>query len=121
MFLAINMVIVIGIALVATFAIGSPMLGPSLTGAAIASLSLLHYEWSHYLFHSKYRPRTRYYARLKRNHRLHHWRNENYWLGVTSNFGDRVIGTLPQGKSDVPLSPTTKTLGIDTEGEALTD
>jgi len=86
------------------------VLGPFLTGWALAALGLLHYEWVHLLVHTRYRPRSRYYARLARNHRLHHFRNERYWLGVTSNSGDRMFRTYPTNKSDVPLSPTARTL-----------
>lgn len=81
-----------------------------LTGLALAYLSLGHYEWTHLLVHTSYRPRSRFYRRLARNHRLHHYRNENYWLGVTSNLGDRIMGTYPAEKTDVPLSDTARTL-----------
>ena len=46
--------------------------------------------------------------RLARNHRWHHYRNERYWLGVTSNLGDRVLRTLPADRADVPLSDTAR-------------
>ena len=72
---------------------GSAVIGPFLTAWTLAALGLLHYEWVHLLVHTQYRPRTPYYRRLARNHRLHHFRNENYWLGVTTNSGDRLLGT----------------------------
>ncbi len=74
-------------------------------------VALLHYEWVHLLVHSRYRPRSGYYARLARNHRLHHFRNESYWLGVTIDTGDRLARTLPADRSAVPLSETARTLG----------
>lgn len=83
---------------------------PALTFIAVGVAALLHYEWTHLLVHTRYRPRTRYYARLARNHRLHHYRNEHHWLGVTSNFGDRLLGTYAAEKTDVPLSDTARTL-----------
>lgn len=86
------------------------ILAAYLTGLVLAYLSLGHYEWTHLLVHTSYRPKTRYYKRLARNHRLHHYRNERYWLGVTSNLGDRIMGTYPAGKTDVPLSDTARTL-----------
>ncbi len=89
---------------------GSAMLGPFTTGYLLAVTGLLHYEWTHLLVHTSYRPKSRYYRRLARNHRLHHYRNEHYWLGVTSNLGDRILRTLPNDKGDVPLSPTARTL-----------
>lgn len=89
---------------------GGSLLGPFLTGWALAAVGLLHYEWVHLLVHTRYRPRNRYYSRLARNHRLHHFRNERYWLGVTSNSGDRLFRSYPANKADVPLSPTARTL-----------
>lgn len=80
------------------------------TGLLCAYLAFAHYEWTHLLVHTRYRPKTRYYKRLARNHRLHHFRNERYWLGITSNLGDRVMRTYPADRSDVPLSDTARTL-----------
>lgn len=90
---------------------GSALLGPFLTAWACAAIGLAHYEWVHLLVHTRYRCTSRYYRRLARNHRLHHYRNENYWLGVTSNLGDRILRTYPKQKTDVPLSDTARTLG----------
>lgn len=75
---------------------GGPVTGPALTGVVAALAALAHYEWSHFLFHTAYRPRTARYRRLKANHLRHHWRDERAWLGVTSNLGDRLLGTLPR-------------------------
>ena len=95
-------------------------LSPSATSSARAIgatvvfaglVALLHYEWVHLLVHSRYRPRSRYYSRLAKNHRLHHFRNERYWLGVTIDTGDRLARTLPADRSAVPLSETARTLG----------
>ncbi|MGB5760486.1 MAG: sterol desaturase family protein [Acidimicrobiales bacterium] len=93
--------------------LGAQPLGPVLTGVVAALSALLHYEWAHFLFHTAYRPRTRHYRRLKSNHRLHHWRNERYWLGITSNAADRLLGTYPATRAAVPLSSTARDLGID--------
>ncbi|NNE95564.1 MAG: sterol desaturase family protein [Acidimicrobiales bacterium] len=89
---------------------GEGLMAAWLTGLLFAYLSLAHYEWTHLLVHTRYRPRTRFYRRLARNHRLHHYRNERYWLGVTSNVGDRVFGSYPRSRSDVPLSATARNL-----------
>ena len=43
------------------------------------------------------------HALEQRHHRLH-------WLGVTTNLGDRLLGTHPRAKTDVPLSATARTL-----------
>jgi sterol desaturase/sphingolipid hydroxylase (fatty acid hydroxylase superfamily) len=84
---------------------------PVATGVAVATALTLLYEWTHWLIHTDYQPRSRLYRGVWRAHRLHHFRNENYWYGVTSHVGDRVLGTYP-AKDDVPLSPTATTLGV---------
>jgi hypothetical protein len=81
------------------------------TAVAVASALTLAYEWTHWLIHTDYQPRSRLYRGLWRAHRLHHFRNENYWYGVTGHLGDRVLRTYP-AKDDVPLSPTATTLGV---------
>ncbi len=81
------------------------------TGVVVATALTLTYEWTHWLIHSDYQPRSRLYRGLWRAHRLHHFRNENYWYGVTGHLGDRVLRTYP-AKDDVPLSPTATTLGV---------
>ncbi len=90
--------------------LGLPVLGPFVTGVMASWLVLLHYEWVHLLVHTRHRSRNRYYRRLTTNHRLHHFRNEHHWLGVTSNLGDRLLRTYPASKSDVPLSDTARSL-----------
>ncbi|HVF20483.1 MAG TPA: sterol desaturase family protein, partial [Mycobacteriales bacterium] len=79
------------------------------TGFTVSLLTTLAYEWTHHLIHTDYVPRHAFYRSLWRAHRLHHFRNENYWYGVTSGLGDRLLGTYPD-KDDVPLSPTATTL-----------
>lgn len=90
--------------------VGGPVAAPFLTAWALTALGLLHYEWVHLLVHTRYRCRSRYYGRLARNHRRHHYRNEHYWLGVTTNSGDRLLHTYPTNTSDVPLSETARHL-----------
>ena len=82
----------------------------ALTGIAFTYLMTLHYEWVHFLVHTRYTPKSAFYHRMWRNHRLHHCKNENYWMGVSTQLGDRVLGTFADGKS-VPTSPTCRTLG----------
>lgn len=79
------------------------------TGFAAAAVLSVGYEWTHYLIHTDYTPRTRFYRSLWRGHRLHHYRNENFWFGVTNHLGDRMLGTNP-AKEAVPVSPTARTL-----------
>jgi hypothetical protein len=84
------------------------------TGILAVIAFSLHYEWVHFLVHTRVSPRTRFYQRLWRNHRLHHFKNEHYWYGVTRLEGDRWLGTDPEPDS-VPASETARTLGIASE------
>lgn len=114
----VEMAVFLGVLAVATAMWSLPLAWAGGTGLLAGYVSALlatvaaaaHYEWTHLLIHTNYRPRTPYYARLARNHRRHHFRNEAYWLGVTSNLGDRLLGTLPGADEQVPLSPTARTL-----------
>lgn len=82
--------------------------GPMLA-AVIVSVGLV-YEWTHYLVHTDYRPRSSVYRAIWRHHRLHHYKNENYWFTVTTaHTADRVLGTQPD-PADVPNSPTARDL-----------
>jgi hypothetical protein len=69
------------------------------------------YEWCHFIIHTPYRPKSRYYRRIWRSHRLHHFKNEHYWFGVSSDAADQVLGTSPDHRT-VPKSETVKTLGV---------
>ena len=89
--------------------IGGPRLACATTGIAASFAILAAYEWTHFLIHTPHHARRRYYKAIWRNHRLHHYKNERYWFGVTSTVGDRVIGTLPDQRS-VPRSPTDRSL-----------
>ncbi|MDP3889756.1 sterol desaturase family protein, partial [Nocardioides sp.] len=95
----------VGIALLAF-----PRVGQALTFIVAVALVGLVYEWTHYLIHSDYKPRTRAYKAVWKHHRLHHFKNENYWFTVTTtNTADRLLGTQPD-PADVPSSPTAKNL-----------
>jgi hypothetical protein len=67
------------------------------------------YEWTHFLCHSSYRPRSRLYKRIWRHHRWHHFKNEHYWMGVSRHLADWVLRTNPSPK-DVPTSPSCRDL-----------
>lgn len=84
----------------------------ALSGMFTSYTMFLGYEWVHFLIHSNYRPRGSYYRYIWRAHRLHHFRNENYWFGVTVHVGDHVLRTFP-AKDAVPVSPTAFTLGVE--------
>ncbi|NRA35753.1 MAG: sterol desaturase family protein [Polyangiaceae bacterium] len=75
-------------------------------------LMTLRLEWMHFLIHTRYKPQSAQYKRIWRNHRLHHCKNEHYWLGVSTWMGDVILRTGGDPK-DVPASDTCKTLGFD--------
>jgi Fatty acid hydroxylase superfamily len=92
-----------------------PRLGIGLTYLVFISALGLCYEWSHYLIHSDYKPKTRVYRAIWRNHRNHHYKNEHYWFTVTSSgTADRVLGTYPD-LATVATSPTAKNLHATAE------
>jgi len=87
-----------------------PRLGLGLTFLAFLGVLGMFYEWTHYLIHSDYKPRTRAFRAVWRNHRLHHYKNENYWFTVTSSgTADRLFGTYPDPGS-IATSATAKSL-----------
>jgi hypothetical protein len=92
--------------------LGGPQVAYTTTGVAVSFAILASYEWTHFLIHTPYRPRGRYYRAIWRNHRLHHYKNEHYWFGVTSVVGDRMIGTDPDQRT-VQRSPTARSLHAD--------
>ncbi|HEY7891498.1 MAG TPA: sterol desaturase family protein [Solirubrobacteraceae bacterium] len=96
-----------------SFPIAAVLSGPRLayatTGVAVSFAILASYEWIHFLIHTPYRPKRHYYKAIWRNHRLHHYKNERYWFGVTSTVGDRLIGTSPD-QHEIPRSATARTL-----------
>lgn len=82
------------------------------TGMVVGVGLLFAYEWTHHLIHSTYLPRAAIHRRIWRNHRLHHFKNERFWFGITSQVADRVLRTNP-AKEAVETSPTARTLGLE--------
>jgi len=101
------------IALVVALPTGGALLPVYLSSLLWNYVGLYRYEWSHFLIHTPYIPKTRFFRSIWRSHRLHHFKHEDYWMGVTSNFGDRVLKTFPDQKT-VKKSPTARTLGVET-------
>lgn len=83
--------------------------GPFVSGMLAGTVLVAIYEWTHFLIHTAYRPRSRAYRAIWRGHRLHHFKNEHYWHGITSTVADHVFGTAPDQRS-VPRSHTARTL-----------
>jgi len=96
--------------LLALWLLLAPTTALALTGICAHLALALHYEWVHYLCHTRVSPRLGYYQRLVKNHRRHHFKNERYWYGVTMLGGDRLLGTGP-ALGAVPTSPTARNLG----------
>ncbi len=95
--------------LVAIWFAVTPTTPLALTGIAGHFLLALHYEWVHFLVHTRVQPRRAYYRRLRDNHRRHHFKNEHYWFGVTMLGGDRLLRTAP-AVAAVATSPTARDL-----------
>lgn len=86
-----------------------------LTGIAASSFTALFYEWSHFLVHTSYKPRSARFRRIRKNHRLHHFYNENYWFGFTSTLVDTVLRTDPDTRT-ISRSTTARDLhGLGSE------
>src|SRR5215213_7154931 len=88
-----------------TLLLGSIPPGALVSGAIAGYCMVFVYEWTHFLIHTAYRPRSRAYKAIWRNHRLHHFKNEHFWHGITNNLSDRVLGTNPEAR-EVPKSET---------------
>ncbi|MES9691843.1 fatty acid hydroxylase [Bacillus toyonensis] len=82
-------------------------------------IMLLVYEWKHYIAHKPIRPVTKFGRWLKKQHILHHYKNEKFWFGVSNPVFDFIFGTLKDGK-DVELSETARNLEKERSGAIST-
>ncbi|MEU1980628.1 sterol desaturase family protein [Nocardia sp. NPDC019395] len=93
---------------IAFLAFGRPGLALTFL-TSVGALGLI-YEWTHYLVHTDYQPRGAVLRTVRRNHRLHHFKNEHYWFAVTTaGTADRLLGTYPD-PARTPNSATAKAL-----------
>jgi 4-hydroxysphinganine ceramide fatty acyl 2-hydroxylase len=69
----------------------------------------LFYEWKHYIAHRPIQPWTPWGKWMKKVHKWHHYKNENYWYGVTHPGLDYVLGTF-RNQEQVEKSPTARNL-----------
>jgi hypothetical protein len=115
--LAVPFVVTVG-GLVVLLITGTLPVGPMLSAAIAGYVLVGAYEWTHYLIHTAYRPRTLLYRAVWRNHRLHHFKNERYWHGITNTLADRVLGTMPDHR-DVERSQTARTLDPESRGRPV--
>jgi hypothetical protein len=97
------------VVLISFWILAMPTAALACTGIAVYLILALHYEWVHFLVHTRYLPASAYYRRLRKNHRLHHCKNERYWYGVTMLSGDTLFGTAPDQRT-IALSPTCRDL-----------
>ena len=87
--------------------------------AAFFSLAYYcYYEWVHLAHHTdSYTPITKRGRRLKKHHTFHHFKNENYWWGVTTILGDQIFNTDPT-HNNIKKSKTTKNIFAKTPKDA---
>jgi sterol desaturase/sphingolipid hydroxylase (fatty acid hydroxylase superfamily) len=87
------------------------------TGAAAAFACALVttsvYEFFHCIQHLNYRPKSRLIQRLKRDHLVHHFQNENGNYGIVSFLPDRLFHSYYPNARDCPKSATVFNLGYD--------
>jgi len=69
----------------------------------------MFYEWKHYIAHQPIQPRTEMGRNVKKAHLWHHFKNENYWFGVSHTSIDKTFGTY-KDHSTVEKSETARNL-----------
>lgn len=82
-----------------------------ITNAFIAGviIFLLLYEWKHYIAHRPIIPLSPWGRWMKKVHLWHHYKNENYWYGVTNPIYDLALGTF-KDQTKVEQSQTARNL-----------
>lgn len=69
----------------------------------------LYYEWKHFIAHKPIQPLTKLGKKIKKTHLWHHYKNENYWFGVTHTTIDKTMGTY-RDHTEVEKSATARNL-----------
>ncbi len=72
-------------------------------------LSIIHYEWVHYVAHIPYQPRTSFGRWMKHYHLRHHFISEKLWFGVSNPTLDVLYRTYREPR-DVEKSATVRKL-----------
>ena len=67
----------------------------ALSAIGAAYVALLRYEWTHFVDHTGVPLRSKRSRLLRAHHRLHHYRDERKWLGITATSGDWMFRTRP--------------------------
>jgi 4-hydroxysphinganine ceramide fatty acyl 2-hydroxylase len=70
---------------------------------------LMYYEWVHFVAHRPIKPLTAWGRWMKKVHLWHHYKNENFWFGVSNPSMD-IIGRTFRDEKEVELSPTARKL-----------
>mgnify|MGYP006290017889 CR=1 FL=1 len=94
--------------------------GPGMTGLLAVSTGALLYEWTRFSAHADRVPWTNWGRLIVRNHRLHHFHNEQRWFAFTVPQLDGWLRTGGE-PATVPRSATVRTLGVDDESTSPTD
>lgn len=97
--------------IVAAFIVYFITMSFQLTVAFLAGIVayFLYYEWKHYIAHKPIQPRTKMGKNIKKAHLWHHFKNENYWFGVTHTSIDKTFGTY-KNQEAVARSETARNL-----------
>ena len=99
-----NLIITVGVVYLITSSL--VITNAVLTGVISA---MLFYEWKHYIAHRPVQPFTPWGRWVKKVHLWHHFKNENYWYGVTNPTLDFLMGTFKDEKK-VEKSDTARNL-----------
>ncbi len=79
----------------------SPTKGFACTGVIVLGAAALSYEWIHFLTHTAYRPRSAWFARVKKRHLAHHFRDPNRWFAFAVPSVDEWLGTGDRSRTKV--------------------
>jgi hypothetical protein len=82
---------------IALFSAVMPTWRLAVTGMTAMTAAALVYEWTHYLTHTPYRPRSAYYQRVHKNHMQHHFKDDARYFAFTAPWIDRALGTSDRG------------------------
>ena len=73
----------------------TPLAITATIGYAIAGMG---YEWTHYIVHTKVKPKSAFMTKVRDNHLRHHLVDNHYWFAFTLPFVDDLFGTNPTVK-----------------------
>jgi hypothetical protein len=82
---------------------------------ATGLLTTCVYEFIHCIQHLNYKPKSHLILRIKQDHLMHHFHNENGNYGIMSFTPDLLFRTYYRQACKVPKSPSVYNLGYDVE------